>query len=177
MWWPSCKNATNLRSVCLWSTLANIILRWTRILFSRVVIFLGASCYMYLNIIIIIIISFVIIIITIYNNYYYNYFLKSLFPLMVTLCDLSDANTTVLICYEERTTGNKPLLEKKFQQVQIFSSCIEFSFCMMWRIMQIEEMPRGNEVDGWSIAHAALFPIKYKGWWMVDQKFLTARKI
>ena len=83
---------------------------------------------MYLNIgviiiIIIIIISFVIITISIYNNfYYYYYFLKSLFPLLVTLCDLSDANTTVLICYEERTTGNKPLLEKKFHEVQIFSS-------------------------------------------------------
>lgn len=77
-----------------------------------------------LNIVIIIIIIsfvFIIIIITIYN-YYYNYFFKSLFPLVVTLCDLSDANTTVLICYEERTTGNKPLLEKKFHEVQIFSS-------------------------------------------------------
>ena len=107
-------------------------------------IFLGASCYMYLNIvliiIIIIIISFVIIIISIYNNfYYYYYFFKSLFPLVVTLCDLSDANTTLLICYEERTTGNKPLLEKKFHQVQIFSSLIEFSFCMIWRIMQIKK--------------------------------------
>lgn len=104
----------------------DITLQWTRILSSRVAIFLGASCYMYLNIvvvIIIIIISFVIIIISIYNNfYYYCYFFKSLFPLVVTLCDLSDANTTVLICYEERTTGNKPLLEKKFHEVQIFSS-------------------------------------------------------
>ena len=43
----------------------DITLRWNRILSSRVAIFLGASCYMYLNIfvIIIIIISFVIIII------------------------------------------------------------------------------------------------------------------
>ena len=123
----------------------DITLRWTRILSSRVAIFLDASCYMYLNIvviiiIIIIIISFVIIIISIYNNfYYYDYFFKSLFPLVVTLCDLSDANTTVLICYEERTTGNKPLLEKKFHQVQIFSSWTEFSFWMMWRIMQIKK--------------------------------------
>ena len=104
----------------------DITLQWTRILSSRVAIFLGASCYLYLNviiIIIIIIISFVIIIISIYNNvYYYYYFFKSLFPLVVTLCDLSDANTTVLICYEERTTGNKPLLEKKFHEVQILSS-------------------------------------------------------
>ena len=80
---------------------------------------------MYLNIviiiIIIIIINFAIIIININNNSYF-YFFKSLFPLVVTLCDLSDANTTVLMCYEERTTGNKPLLEKKFHQVQIFSS-------------------------------------------------------
>ena len=133
----------------------DITLRWTTILSSRVAIFLGTSCYMYLNIIvIIIIISFVIKIITIYNYYYY--FFKSLFPLVVTLCDLSDANTTVLICYEERTTGNKPLLEKKFHQVQIFSSCIEFSFHMMQRIMRIKEMPRGNEVDGWT----GLLPIQ-----------------
>ena len=44
----------------------DITLRWTRILSSRVAIFLGASCYMYLNIIVIItmiIISFVIIIV------------------------------------------------------------------------------------------------------------------
>ena len=52
----------------------DITLRWTRILSSRVAIFLDASCYMYLNIvviiiIIIIIISFVIIIISIYNNF------------------------------------------------------------------------------------------------------------
>ena len=50
----------------------DITLQWTRILSSRVAIFLGASCYMYLNIvvvIIIIIISFVIIIISIYNNF------------------------------------------------------------------------------------------------------------
>ncbi|CAH3130539.1 unnamed protein product [Porites lobata] len=45
------------------------------------------------------------------------YYEESLFPLVVTLCDLSDANTTVLICYEERTTGNKPLLEKKFHEL------------------------------------------------------------
>ena len=41
---------------------------------------------------------------------------------MCTLCDLSNENTTILISYEERTTGNKPQLEKKFHQVMNFSS-------------------------------------------------------
>ncbi|RMX40128.1 hypothetical protein pdam_00002282 [Pocillopora damicornis] len=41
----------------------------------------------------------------------------SLEPLVSTLCDLSNENTTILISYEERTTGNKPQLEKKFHQL------------------------------------------------------------
>jgi len=45
------------------------------------------------------------------------YYEESLEPLVATLCDLSDINTTVLISYEERTTGNKPMLEKKFHQL------------------------------------------------------------
>jgi len=45
------------------------------------------------------------------------YYEESLVPLVTTLCDLSDANTTVLISYEERTTGNKPLVEKKFHEL------------------------------------------------------------
>jgi len=45
------------------------------------------------------------------------YYEESLEPLVATLCDLSDVNTTVLISYEERTTGNKPMLEKKFHQL------------------------------------------------------------
>ena len=47
--------------------------------------------------------------------------IKSLEPLVRTLCDLSDSKTTVLISYEERTTGNKPLVEKKFHQVTVFN--------------------------------------------------------
>jgi len=48
----------------------------------------------------------------------YNYF-QSLTPLVTTLRDLSDFNTTVLLSYEERTTGNKPLVEKQFHQVNL----------------------------------------------------------
>lgn len=48
---------------------------------------------------------------------------KSLVPLVMTLCDLSDVNTTVLISYEQRTTGNKPLVEKKFHQVSENGKC------------------------------------------------------
>ncbi|XP_029213025.2 protein-lysine methyltransferase METTL21D-like [Acropora millepora] len=45
------------------------------------------------------------------------YYEESLAPLVTTLCDLSDFNTTVLLSYEERTTGNKPLVEKQFHQL------------------------------------------------------------
>lgn len=45
------------------------------------------------------------------------YYEESLEPLVSTLCDLSNENTTILISYEERTTGNKPQLEKKFHQL------------------------------------------------------------
>ncbi|XP_068727858.1 protein N-lysine methyltransferase METTL21D-like [Montipora capricornis] len=45
------------------------------------------------------------------------YYEESLVPLVTTLCDLSDFHTTVLISYEERTTGNKPLVEKTFHQL------------------------------------------------------------
>lgn len=41
----------------------------------------------------------------------------SLEPLVSTLCDLSNENTTVLISYEERAMGKKPQLEKKFHQL------------------------------------------------------------
>jgi hypothetical protein len=43
---------------------------------------------------------------------------KSLEPLVQTIAGLCDNKlTTVLCCYEQRTTGNKPELEKKFFEV------------------------------------------------------------
>ena len=42
---------------------------------------------------------------------------QSLSPLAKTLCDLCSNNTVVLLSYEERTTGNKPLIEKRFFEV------------------------------------------------------------
>lgn len=48
-----------------------------------------------------------------------SFYFQSLTPLVTTLCDLSDFNTTVLLSYEERTTGNKPLVEKQFHQVNL----------------------------------------------------------
>lgn len=45
------------------------------------------------------------------------YYEESLEPLVSTLCDLSNENTTVLISYEERAMGKKPQLEKKFHQL------------------------------------------------------------
>ncbi|XP_064652156.1 protein N-lysine methyltransferase METTL21D-like [Lineus longissimus] len=45
------------------------------------------------------------------------YYGESLEPLVSTIKDLSGPETIVLCCYEERTTGNKPELEKKFFQL------------------------------------------------------------
>ena len=43
--------------------------------------------------------------------------LQSLDDLLKTLLDLSDEHTTIIMSYEERTTGNKPEIEKRFFQV------------------------------------------------------------
>ncbi|CAH1772923.1 unnamed protein product [Owenia fusiformis] len=45
------------------------------------------------------------------------YYEESLEPLVQTIEDLSGPETMVLCCYEERTTGNKPMLQKKFFQL------------------------------------------------------------
>ncbi|XP_046374633.2 protein N-lysine methyltransferase METTL21D-like [Haliotis rufescens] len=45
------------------------------------------------------------------------YYEESLEPLVSTITELSDMETTVLCCYEQRDTGNKPELEKKFFQL------------------------------------------------------------
>ncbi|KAM9294371.1 protein N-lysine methyltransferase METTL21D [Gastrophryne carolinensis] len=42
------------------------------------------------------------------------YYEESLKPLLRTLKDLSGEDTNILCCYEERTTGKNPLIEKKF---------------------------------------------------------------
>lgn len=42
------------------------------------------------------------------------YYQQSLEPLVVTLKELSDHNTEILMSYEERETGNKPMLQKRF---------------------------------------------------------------
>ncbi|KAI0226084.1 Protein-lysine methyltransferase METTL21D [Lamellibrachia satsuma] len=42
------------------------------------------------------------------------YYTQSLEPLVDTIVNLSSSKTTILCCYEERTTGNKPQLEKDF---------------------------------------------------------------
>ena len=36
---------------------------------------------------------------------------------MKTLVDLCGDRTLIVMCYEERTTGNKPEIEKKFFEV------------------------------------------------------------
>ena len=46
---------------------------------------------------------------------------QSLADLLKTLLDLSGKHTTIVMSYEERTTGNKPLLEKKFFEVAVCS--------------------------------------------------------
>ena len=46
-----------------------------------------------------------------------SFFLQSLEPLVNTITDLSTENTCVYCCYEERTTGDKPRLQKTFFKV------------------------------------------------------------
>jgi hypothetical protein len=45
------------------------------------------------------------------------YYEQSLEPLVTTMEDLADDRTVVLCCYEIRTTGNKPMLERKFLEL------------------------------------------------------------
>ncbi|XP_052100409.1 protein N-lysine methyltransferase METTL21D-like [Mytilus californianus] len=56
------------------------------------------------------------------------YYEQSLQPLVKTIADHCNGSTTVLCCYEERTTGNKPELERKF-------------FELMTEKFHIEEIP------------------------------------
>ena len=44
-------------------------------------------------------------------------YLQSLEPLLRTMVGLCGANTCIYCCYEERTTGNKPQLQRKFMKV------------------------------------------------------------
>ncbi|XP_033756890.1 protein-lysine methyltransferase METTL21D-like isoform X1 [Pecten maximus] len=47
------------------------------------------------------------------------YYDKSLGPLVETVCSLCSDKTTVFCCYEQRTTGNKPELERKFLELML----------------------------------------------------------
>ena len=51
------------------------------------------------------------------NNNYFQCVFQSLEPLVDTLVNLSSSETVILCCYEGRTTGNKPELEKYFFKV------------------------------------------------------------
>lgn len=42
------------------------------------------------------------------------YYEQSLVPLVQSIIDLCSEKTVVFCCYEQRTTGNKPKLEKEF---------------------------------------------------------------
>lgn len=44
--------------------------------------------------------------------------IKSLEDLVKTLVDLSSGETLIIMTYEERTTGDKPEIEKSFFQVE-----------------------------------------------------------
>ena len=44
---------------------------------------------------------------------------QSLDALVKTLVDLCGKSTQIVMCYEERTTGNKPEIEKKFFKVRV----------------------------------------------------------
>ena len=58
-------------------------------------------------------------------------FLQSLSDLVKTLVDLCGKSTTVVMCYEERTTGNKPEVERKFFEVRtVVRVCMCVHACM-----------------------------------------------
>jgi len=50
------------------------------------------------------------------------YYEAALTPLVKTLHNMSHKETVILCCHEERTTDNKPMLQKRFFKVSI--SCI-----------------------------------------------------
>ncbi|XP_060073000.1 protein N-lysine methyltransferase METTL21D-like [Ylistrum balloti] len=53
------------------------------------------------------------------------YYEKSLGPLVETVCSLCSDKTVVLCCYEQRTTGNKPELERKFLELMLEAFDVE----------------------------------------------------
>lgn len=60
------------------------------------------------------------------------YYEESLEPLVDTITQLSSPSTIVFCCYEERTTGNKPELQKRF-------------FELISQSFQIDEIPLENQ--------------------------------
>lgn len=50
------------------------------------------------------------------------FFLQSLEPLLKTLKDLSGSETCIICCYEQRTMGKNPEIEKKYFEVSIVCS-------------------------------------------------------
>lgn len=51
--------------------------------------------------------------------YSVTHFLKALSSLISTMHELADSHTQLLLSYEERTTGNKPEIERNFFKVSI----------------------------------------------------------
>merc|ERR1712150_41030 len=60
------------------------------------------------------------------------YYPESIEPLVQTIKELSETTTTVLCCYEERTTDNKPALQKKF-------------FDLIAESFEVEEVPMSRQ--------------------------------
>jgi len=51
---------------------------------------------------------------------YLTSFGQSLEPLLKTLKDLTGPDTCVLCCYEQRTVGKNPEIERKYFEVSVF---------------------------------------------------------
>lgn len=49
---------------------------------------------------------------------------QSLEPLLKTLKELTGPDTCILCCYEQRTVGKNPEIEKKYFEVSVFNMCI-----------------------------------------------------
>ena len=66
------------------------------------------------------------------------------------MCKLADPNTLLLLSYEERTTGNKPEIERKFLKVSTgtnpLNTAVYFHLQLVREYFTVEEVPT-SELD------------------------------
>ncbi|XP_028677381.2 protein-lysine methyltransferase METTL21D [Erpetoichthys calabaricus] len=77
------------------------------------------------------------------------YYEKSLQPLIKTLKELSGDNTHIFCCYEQRTMGNNPVVEKKF-------------FELLQKEFEIEEIPLQEQDEEYQSEDIHIYVFKKK---------------